>query len=506
MKLTKLLKAAAALVVVATALAGCKFEGTKSDFKGDEYNRFAAKTNANNPAPEAVTGATVSIPSTVTFTAEKDQPITVTVTSRAALDEKSFDAAFNVYTLTDAANNYTPVVKGSTLPKTLRRVAVTYNNDSTVTTEIYYYVDATGVTKDTLAFVADATKLKEKTGKLIMNGNGNEKCGEESDSVIAYVDIYAADGSALATLTGNYREDFAPTFYVGAPTPTSNAAENTVTYRISVDGSLYGKSVQDSTGTYIYPADLKGTLDAMYKLRTYAIGDKAWTTTALDWNYNATGHYYEAKTSALAYGTKYCFEVTPNNTVEWAEAKDYYGHTPRISWLKNKKSYTADSVWRVATTEPAYICQDPDNRESVSTVEWGSTYYDVATADSFASAQDNILTKSVYSKNKVLISFTNGAKDNDLRFDAYEGFAIVDDKYNIVKTKAPVVYEQDEKGVYAIVLETADSAIDLTTSSFTYWVGEKTTLKGNKKHSVQVKFGCPAVELTNTVVGYCAFN
>lgn len=501
MKLNKFLKAAAALVVVATALAGCKFEGTKSDFKGDEYNRFAAKTDANNPAPETVTGAAVSIPFGVTFTAEKDQPITVTVTSRAVLDEKSFDEAFNVYTLTDAANNYTPVVKGSTLPKTLRRVAVTYNSN-TVTTQIYYYVDATGVTKDTLAFVADATKLKEKTGKLIMNGNGNEKCGEESDSVIAYVDIYAADGSALATLTGNYEEDFAPTFSIGAPTATTNAAENTVTYQISVNNNY----VRDANGNYIYPADLKGTLDAMYKLRTYAIGDKAWTTTALDWNYNATGHYYEAKTSALAYGTKYCFEVTPNNTVEWAEAKDYYGHTPRNSWLKNKKSYTAASVWRVATTEPAYICQtDADNRESVSTVEWGSTYYDVATANSFATAQDNILTKSVYSKNKVLISLTSDAKDNDLRFDAYEGFAIVDDKYNIVKTKAPVVYEQDEKGVYAIVLETADSAIDLT-SSFTYWVGEKTTLKGNKKHSAQVKFGCPAVELTNTVVGYCAFN
>ena len=93
------------------------------------------------------------------------------------------------------------------------------------------------------------------------------------------------------------------------------------------------------------------------------------------------------------------------------------------------------------------------------------------------------------------------------RLKTYDGFVIADRYFNIVKTKAPVVYEQDSLGVISIIIELEDKNIDLTSGETYYFmVGEKTSLVENKSWPNQLYFGCPATYKTTVLPGYVRFQ
>ncbi len=512
MKLNKYIKAAAVLLAAATALAGCKFNGTTTSFKGKEANSYKATEAVSEP------GSIIDYESSIN--AEDKAEVYVTIASKAKLDEKSIENALNFYVLSDPADKNFAPVRGAVLPKTLRKIDVDKGTDAYgfdgdyILTTVYYYLDASSVTNDYVALVADATKLKEKTGVMVLNGNGNKKCGEESDSFVSYIGV---TGTGITSLNWNgpayYGENFAPTFGYAAITPEYELDADTHTYRTGViiyDTSLLStgrKEKADGTKVYATTEALKAALNNMYVFCTLPIGADKWTETPMSWELQDNGYAYKYKTAALEYGTKYYIKTKANNSLEWPEAKDFYGHTPRMSWNDNKDTIGTINTWGSLYTEPKYIINEPDN-----TVSSASTWIPKNDSVDFSTYQtgntNGLLNYSKYSNYvQVSISMTYSNNPQLFRLNTYDGFVITDKNYNIVKTKAPVVYEKDDLGVISIIIELEDKNIDLTSGETYYFmVGEKTSLVENKSWPNQLYFGCPATYKTTGLPGYVSFS
>ena len=506
MKLTKLLKAAAALVVVATALAGCKFEGTKSDFKADARNGYISQ---NDAAPE--NAATISVSGSLLESYAQESIITVTITGKTQIDTKSAEKALDFYALSDAANATSVIVRGAKLPKTVKNID-TYKSGSNFVTQIYYTVDATGNgKKNKIAFVADAKSLKDKAGKLVLNGNGNEKLGEESDSYInsnITVSYYKEGDVRTATeaLVG-HTENFHPTFGFGAFSGWSAVTDDAGKETGALEASFGPVPYETVNGTDIYPQGFASELDKMYVLRYLPMGAKDWKESAVTgWAWNDTVKKYEVKTAAvLEYGTRYAFLEKSNNSVKWAEAEALYGHVPVISYEKDKKNFdeTTIDTYTTVYAAPEWIVEIPDNSESATAATFpatGASYGRTA----YFTTQDELLNCYWNNDNTVRIeidsTYTNSAYD--IRFDSFSDFIITDSKYNKLKIKAPVAYKADATGrVYQILITLEDKNIAHT--GLRVWVGEGTTIKGNKLYPAQVKFGCPKIVDANDLIpGY----
>ena len=506
----KLIKTAAALLVAATFLAGCKFEGTKASFNEDNktgYNAVLDSGSGNVNVPKA---GVITLFNTSNFGIANDKSeIVVYIISQGKLEEKSIDAALNVYTLTDATDDNYAVGRSSALPKTLRKIDVVEcvngisavyspigewcDNEFCVVTQVYYYVNTSTVTKEAVAFYADATKLKEKTGQLILNGNGNEKCGEESDSFIDYVSVAKkADKTTDTDSLKGIGEDVCPTFNLNCSSTPSEfeladgKQTGVLIYRVAAPSKT-------NSSTTIYADTFAADLSKMYSIRTLAIGDKKWTETPLSFTYDSENHRYEAKTAALAYGTKYVLVTKENNSLEWTAAKDWYGHVPRLGYTKNRKNYSSARTYNYFKDSPAYILNTPNNDDSTTEATFGSNNYGQGAFDTTQRALLSVSKRT----NAFLITIDTS---NKIRFGSYDGFVVTDDKLTTIKTKKPVVYAEDETGVYSVLVELENKNLDI--SSFKVWVGEATTIKGNKAYPTQLKFGAPAVEDTSLLTGY----
>lgn len=499
----KLIKTAAALLVAATVLAGCKFDGTTASFKNDERDVYT-------PTNDRISSAG-SIGSYTTYiaTADSKSEIQVVIKSEGILDEKSIDAAFDVYAISEnTTNKYWAPVRGSTFTKTRKTIDVSKNSSGQCTTTVVYEVDLSKVEKNYVAVKADATKLKEKTGKLILNYDSNDKCGEESDSIVGYIKIDAVKSGDTTTATTvldwdplNFQtEDFSPNFSIGGtPTPTIDVDTDSkptgkIKYITATPTSFY-----NGTET-VYAKDFAAELGKIYTFRTLPIGASKWTESALTFTWDADHNQYVATTDVIAYGTRYCLGVKPNNKLEWAAAKDVYGHTPRISWRKNKNSYTASSYYNRFLEDSEYIIQAPNN--DIAAV----TYSPIsANVSAIASVQDDIIDFTV-GDSYVIFMINTLNYNRKIRFGEYKDFVITDQYLNKIKTKAPVVYSTDSDGeVYAVLVEIENKNLDMT--NFIYWVGEGTTIKANSlTGNKEVKFGTPKVQIDDTLLGYSVLN
>jgi len=506
MKLNKLIKAAAALLVAATALAGCKFEGTTASFKDDARNGYVSQ---NDAAP--ANAATISVSGSIDEAWAQEDIITVTITGKTQIDTKSAEKALDFYALSDAANASSVQVRGAKLPKTTKNID-TYKSGNNFVTEIYYTVDATGNgKKEYIAFVADAKSLKDKAGKLVLNENGNEKLGEESDSYIDWIYVYNyKEGDTITStesITGN-AEDFHPTFSLGTLSTfaqdTDDSGKNTGALKTSFGPVPY----ETVNGSDIYPQGFASELDKAFVIRYLPIGAKEWKESAVTgWTWNDTDKKYEVKTAAvLEYGTRYAILSKYNNSVKWTEAEPLYGHAPVLE-LGGGTAYKRDTkvlsdvyTYTTTFTAPDWIVVDPDNSESATAATFpttGASYSRTA----YVNRQDAILARSWRSDNTVIVTITDIYKDlGDIRFDSFKDFIIADSRYNKLKIKDPVVYQQDEKGVYSILIELADQ--NLSHTDLKVLVGEGTTIKGNKVYPNQVKFGTPKIEANNVIIGY----
>jgi hypothetical protein len=529
MKLNKYIKAAAALLVAATALAGCKFDGTTASFKDENKNSYKATWDEVNESGSIVD---VGLDSAI---AKTDEVATIVIVTRGELDENSITAAFDVYPLTkNETAGYAPV-RGAALAKSLKTVDVEHftggagfgtgswydrpqygwdpsdpNQDdpgaSGVITTIKFDVDTSSVTTDYVAFVADATKLKEKTGNLVLNGNENEKCGEESDSLIDYFNITTKSDKTTATdsLGAFVYERFAPTFDLDIDDEEFVVEDGKQTGKIKYSVYAPAEGYSDGLGYKVIYADkdaFTAELNKMYSFRTLPVGATNWTETPLTWTEGADDHTYTAE-AEVAYGTKYCIATKTNNSLEWALVKDLYGgHTPRLGYSKDRKWYDSVSTYQYIKDEPVYIVNDPDNSESVTAVAFTANYYYLNT---IRTLQDGILDL-VKGDGYFIVKINATYEAKDVRLSAVDGFVVTDDKFNKIKTKAPVVYSKDEKGTISVLIEYENK--NLTTTDFKYWVGEGTTITGNKLHNdVQVKFGTVAIEEDDYLAGYVKIN
>ena len=107
-------------------------------------------------------------------------------------------------------------------------------------------------------------------------------------------------------------------------------------------------------------------------------------------------------------------------------------------------------------------------------------------------------------------SFIVDAPDNTIndqgytpKYCSYDGFVITDNKLNKLKTKPPVVFEKDDKGIISIILELENPNLKL---NFNYsgnklFVGGNTSIP-NRAHDLQRKFGTPELEQTDCLTGY----
>lgn len=525
MKLNKIFKAAATLLVAATALAGCKFEGTTASFKEDVRNGYTTEWDSVEKP-----GIIIDCVTYLTK-AESNSRLDVKIVSQGKLDEKSIEAAFDYYSLSDntADTNYAPI-RGPVFSKKIIKIDTetsSYgidlggtgywfdNHDDTANernrkcfvTTIEIEVDLSSVTKDYIAAVVDATKLKEKAGNLVLNGNDNEKCGEESDSIYwsINIDLKNDDTATEALVNDPDSEKFAPIINLGSPARSfvldaESKQTGELEYTVSAD---WERKATD--GSYIYTDGFASDLGNMYSIRTLAIGETKWTETPLSFTYDSDNHEYVAKTAALAYGTKYCLVTKSKNELEWAAAKDWYGHTPRLGYDKNRTSYGNVYTYTYLKDSPLYIVNTPDNSEAATELTFTSTTY---SQGSFDHAQCRVNPNDSTDNWGGLLSVskrTNAVQvtintTNDIRFDSYDGFVITDNKMNILKTKAPVVYQKDAKGVYSVIIELENKNLSL--NGIKVWVGEKTTINGNKAYPSQTKFGAPAVEDNSLLAGY----
>ena len=124
MKLNKLVKAAATLLVAATVLAACKFEGTKANFKDEVQDGYKVGYYSGEviEKPGMIIDGTNSISK-----AEEKTRFNVSVVSQGELNEKSIESAMNLYLLSDNTDdNFAPVRDTTPLNKKILKIDTTY--------------------------------------------------------------------------------------------------------------------------------------------------------------------------------------------------------------------------------------------------------------------------------------------------------------------------------------------------------------------------------------------
>lgn len=514
MKIRNILLAAvsAALII---SVCSCNYSGTKENFTGNAYNNYASVYDTI-PAPASVEYVSGDI-----SMAAKRTVMEVLIISPAKLDEKTIDSALNFYSLSDnTVNKYFYPVRSSTpLAKELIDVSsdvhedgindysgAWYNDTSCVKTFVTFMVDTSKVITEEIAFVADAAKLKDKTGRLVLDGNYNHKCGEESDSYIQYITVEkTSDDNSPAVLSYTYSEDFCRSLDdFGGLAPTSELEKNgtvptgKILYTIDVSGLGLAK-IEGINITTVYPKEFEEELKKMYVFRYLPKGASSWKEETLNWKYfEADKEYKATSTTVLAYGAQYCLSVKENNSLTWDAAKPFFGHTVVFSWAKNRKEYTDYGYFNYLAAEPSFIVDAPDN--TINDQGYTPKY---CSYDTFRSAQRYILDYRTRDDYSIEIFIRDDYVDKDIRFDSYDGFVITDNKLNKLKTKPPVVFEKDDKGIISIILELENPNLKL---NFNYsgnklFVGGNTSIP-NRAHDLQRKFGTPELEQTDCLTGY----
>ena len=522
-------------VLFIAGFSACELQtSAPADFRSNEKEYYQVTSNGSIQCPGSITVDTTDIEM-----ADSETIRTVTIVSKGQLDENSINQALDFYPLSPNTEdeNYYPV-RGNALTKTVNEIQTEfyedgYSNSSlgwgwfnyswngTVTvTTIEYKVNTSAVDKRQIAFVADARKLKTKTGKLILNGNGNDKAGEESDSYIEYIGVLKKQNGDSTDYLPNYAyEDFCPkklSFYF-----SENLEIEDGKYTGSFELTSWAPSVRTTEG-WVAADSFAPELNKMYSFRYLAPGSSKWVEQPLTWTYDSDHQQYQAKTPAITYGTKYCYVRRTNNNLEWSKGTEAYGHTCKGGWKKDTTEYINSygenieseykydsgseiySVFEHWTDEPDYLMSTwsdyPDNREGTEAKTFDPTSY-----WSF-DIQQNLLKVQVNEQEGYIIislqdTYNNYVTTRELRLKNYTGFVITyGNELLPVKTKAPVIEERDELGVISVRIELVEKY--LNANNFKYWVGSGTSLTGNKVYSKMVNFGCPPTEKKNTLAGY----
>lgn len=425
-----------------------------------------------------------------------DSTVTVTFTNYSKLSEASVADAVSFWNLADNATysgGYP--TRTSKLSSSVLNCVVNYGWSNSVTsqktTSVTFSVDTSAVTNAKIAVLVDATKLKDARGNLVLNGDGNEKAGEETDSIVKYVGITeTADGSTPETLSFISGENFAP-----APNPSLSVYSLSETSTAGVyKASVYG-GYPDYTGGSAetkYNDGLAQYLNDMYSVQYLEPNSTEWKTdTAFSFAYDGETHYYTAKTSAYATGTKYRLVTkTPakeNSFTESANSEILYGHPAFKSY--RQKAFTAYSTAKTVNDDPtdAYIL-------SVSEEKTASYIYESTVSDEQKALFD--VEKEGDTSWTITLKKDGTSDNNQLEFATTDGFLATVYKDG---TLTPVDISVIKINSKSVLLSLRNSAFS---GAVYFWVGSGTTLKQNYTNDGQVKFGYPATGSGSVTDGY----
>ena len=495
----------AAVLFAATLFAGCKFAGTTANYKNDEETDYLTTYDS------------VKLPGTVIqgeFDAnvDKSQKFTFYIVSNGAIDSKNITESitFSSAKTNTADSSYYPELTALGAP-TLVEVdfrkknagsrylpnnkwyayvdanGTIYEDEEVFVTKCVYAVDTSAMETDTVALFVDATKLKEKSGKLILNNDDNEKCGEDTDSLIFYYEGIAKAGGTLTSVNvpGIVDQHCAPTIAFNVYDVVFDKAADETKQRVLV--KVNAPAGSDATDADTFNAQLA----KMYSIQTLAVDATSWTDGALEFTYVAapTPHY-EGKSGLIDLGTQYYIVRKNDSSFTWAAKAAKYGNrAPKITYGKDRKEFVWNGTCYYHDTEPAYIVTD----SAFTAGEYD--YSDVQ------NVQKDILGVDPLSDGIIKVSLKPGILSTDIRLGETKGFKVTSMKAG--KAGAELEIESvtpvsDDKGVTAVYLQLKNRNYNITASSVTVWVGAETTITGNTINN-QTKFGYIALKQDNTV-------
>lgn len=506
----------ALLTMTALIFAGCvqNFDGTKINFE-QKKEEITSSYGTNNPA----WSGKVSVPTGPIAQASKNTQIDVVIDSPYELDMATIDAAVAFYKLKDNTDNvaYYPMHDGEALKKELLYSdAVAYSSGKcNVKTTFTFIVNTEDVTTDYIAVIVDATKLKDTLGNFVLNLDKNAKAGEESDSFIDYIGVTAdKDGtpitSNLTALSAPnpddiIKEDFRAEYNPVDPLSIS-VSQN------SEDASKWDIIIQPGYPVSIDPSpeadkSLADTMKASFKLRTTGL-DKTSENVDLDWAWSDSPAGYKATTPELPFGTTFTvIMIMPEITApDWYTK--VYGHPGFTTQYEKGATMDVDDLIEgesnenelpVTTsylkTEPeGYIISnfaDPDNST------WSAGTIDEATITGYQKALLNVSRRDIFTyyngESRYYYKWEISPKTtlaNPVVLDAYDDFIVVKydsstGAYDKVEIEKEVVTNSD--GSLRTIYITTKYPV--SGAGLNLWVGSGTTLKENKAHTNQKKFG-----------------
>ena len=513
--------------------AGCEFQGTKAKFKGDEETDYNAVLRSVSLPGDIIIDNSGYVDLNV-----KNAEVRFVIISNGALDEDSIEEACNFYTVakngTDPENFY-PVISATPMTKTLKSIDVSkkaedsdgssesagicdfnslytrYYNPEVIITVVTYELDTTGITTDKIAFIADATTLKEKSKAYVLNFDGNDECGEESDSIIRFYDVDNSGGTLteipISSVKKAAQNCYAPTFNLAVVNyGLEPQAEGLPKLVFECAAPYYNKN-----GTPVYGENFADVISKIYSYRFLPLGEKKWQSVPVTVTYNTTTHNYEGKSDPIPTGTYYTYGVENDNSITWdAAAEAFGGRAPRLGYVEDSDHYFIweDGISWYYNTEPDYMVSAPDARDTTNAATVVLKPAPYITDSSIQSVQAGILDYTFLSNGIIKISINDNYKDNyNIRFGATDGFvitvrnngkagAVLDSK--VIKTSETEVSIQLDNQYY-----------DMSDSTLMIWVGYDTTIKANKLYPKQTHFGCLGADLdniANAMPGYVCIN
>ena len=508
MKMNKIVKVSV-FIVLCVMLTSCvgDFDPTKPDFSSNEKAYTAVVNNIANSGSVVLNTASWAYANSYTTA-------TVTITSSKQLDESTIDSAMNFYPLSDnTANKYAYPVRGFALIKKLTSKSVTFDGTNYIT-EVTFTVHSESVTTEAVAFITRAEVLKDKSGAFILNGDGDDKAGETSDSYIDYIMVSnKADSNggagdptdALSFLTSNVTEEFAPSLALtcSGPTYPVNADGIVEKIRYTVQAPKYFEPDAAGTGIQsVYDDSLASLLNSLYKVQKRGPGSVEWVDVSLSFTYhsedaldathqvnNIQAHTYTADITYPTAGTAFRLVTVKAPDLKDSKSTAYYGHQAFVHYGSNKVINVGTAFYTsLYKTAPAYIIHDGvENQLSTEVTPYPQ---DEKSVSEITAAQNEILTVTSDGVNAPYSWTVEVTANKNLYLDSYDGFVVVDSDTANAKTYETkvTVLESAPDGATKLRISLVSPYID--GSSFYVYVGEGTTLVRNNKYPAELSFGC----------------
>ena len=508
---------AATVCFAALVLTGCvnDIEGTTPNYK-QKAEQFTGNYGEKSSASGLSTYSFSFSPTSIT-TAAEDTEISVSFNSQYELDLDSVENAFTFYKLKENSKckRYYPEHDG-VITKTL--LHVTEPNSYSGTVSFLYRLNTKDVTTDMIAFVVDGTKLKYKNGIAAMSNDGNLKAGEETDSIVRYIDVTNKnDGTTTDSISNSYSESWT----------ANNYGINSLYFRGELDTSetdttpsgkyrfyCYAPTkTMDSDGlSSAYDDSLADVLAKKFKLQIQKPGSSKWEDgEALSFAYHSSYQfkdydYYSSNTyttdvniKAFEQGTKWRIVCDKNVKLgapsDWV--KDAYGHAPFEYYPKV-----------VSKVYPSYTDYDfiPYADENTTYIfAWGNTGADpkptfdkdYCDANSAFMTQNSFVSWMTTNEKNIEININTGM----IELDKTDGFILVDSKKTIIPSTASV-HKNADGIIDKVIITPNNDKLNLWWDSYDVYVGSGTTIKENPDYPKQVQFGCYPDQSLGELSGY----